>query len=145
MKSFVPHGYRYLEHITDAYVEAYGSSLSEAFDQSGRALVNLMFDIEKANGLFPVTISAEGTDELELLYNWLEAVLLRIVVEGQIMSDFDIRINSDSMLKLEASTMIESIDMIKHAYKTEVKGITYHAMEVTHEDGLVIVRYIVDL
>lgn len=145
MKSFVPHGYRYLEHITDAYVEAYGSSLSEAFDQSGRALVNLMFDIEKANGLFPVTISAEGTDELELLYNWLEAVLLRVVVEGQIMSEFDIRINSDSMLKLEASTMTESIDMIKHAYKTEVKGITYHAMEVTREDGLVIIRYIVDL
>ena len=145
MKSFVPHGYRYLEHITDAYVEAYGSSLSEAFDQSGRALVNLMFDIENANGLFPVTISAEGTDELELLYNWLEAVLLTVVVEGQIMSEFDIRINSDSMLKLESSTMIESINMIKHAYKTEVKGITYHAMEVTHENGLVIIRYIVDL
>ena len=103
MKSFVPHGYRYLEHITDAYVEAYGNSLSEAFDQSGRALVNLMFDIEKANGLFPVTISAEGTDELELLYNWLEAVLLTVVVEGQIMSEFDIRINLDSMLRLEAS------------------------------------------
>lgn len=145
MKSFVSHGYRYLEHITDAYVEAYGSSLSEAFDQSGRALVNLMFDTEKANGLFPVTISAEGTDELELLYNWLEAVLLTVVVEGQIMSEFDIRINSDSILRLEASTMTESIDMIKHAYKTEVKGITYHAMEVTHEDDLVIARYIVDL
>lgn len=145
MKSFVPHGYRYLEHITDAYVEAYGSSLSEAFDQSGRALVNLMFDIEKANGLFPVTISAEGTDELELLYNWLEAVLLTVVVEGQIMSEFDIRINLDSMLRLEASTMTESIDMIKHAYKTEVKGVTYHAMEVTHDEGLVITRYIVDL
>jgi SHS2 domain-containing protein len=141
----VPHGYRYLEHITDAYVEAYGSSLSEAFDQSGRALVNLMFDIEKANGLFPVTISAEGTDELELLYNWLEAVLLTVVVEGQIMSEFDIRINLDSMLRLEASTMTESIDMIKHAYKTEVKGVTYHAMEVTHDEGLVITRYIVDL
>jgi SHS2 domain-containing protein len=145
VKSFVPHGYRYLEHITDAYVEAYGSSLSEAFDQSGRALVNLMFDIEKANGLFPVTISAEGTDELELLYNWLEAVLLTVVVEGQIMSEFDIRINLDSMLRLEASTMTESIDMIKHAYKTEVKGVTYHAMEVTHVEGLVITRYIVDL
>ena len=145
MKSFVPHGYRYLEHITDAYVEAYGSSLSEAFDQSGRALVYLMFDIEKANGLFPVTISAEGTDELELLYNWLEAVLLTVVVEGQIMSEFDIRINLDSMLRLEASTMTESIDMIKHAYKTEVKGVTYHAMEVTHDEGLVITRYIVDL
>ena len=141
----MPHGYRYLEHITDAYVEAYGSSLSEAFDQSGRALVNLMFDIEKANGLFPVTISAEGTDELELLYNWLEAVLLTVVVEGQIMSEFDIRINLDSMLRLEASTMTESIDMIKHAYKTEVKGVTYHAMEVTHDEGLVITRYIVDL
>lgn len=145
MKSLVHEGYRYLEHITDAYVEAYGSSLSEAFDYSGRALVNLMFDIEKVRGRVPITISAEGTDELELLYNWLETVLLTVVVEGRIMSEFNVRIYSNSMFKLEASTMTESLDMIKHAYKTEVKGITYHAMEVTHDEGLVVTRYIVDL
>jgi SHS2 domain-containing protein len=145
VKSLVPQGYRYLEHITDAYIEAYGSSLSEAFDHSGRALINLMFDIEKVNGLVPITISVEGTDELELLYNWLERVLLTVLVEGQIMSKFDVRIYSDSMLRLEASSMTESIDMIKHAYKTEVKGITYHAMEVTHDEGMIVTRYIVDL
>jgi protein archease len=145
VKSFVHQHYRYLEHITDAYVEAQGSSLNEAFDYSGRALVNLMFDIEKVRGRVPITISAEGTDELELLYNWLETVLLTVVVEGRIMSEFNVRIYSNSMFKLQASSMTESLDMIKHAYKTEVKGITYHAMEVTYDEGLVVTRYIVDL
>lgn len=138
-------GYRYLEHITDAYVEAYGNSLSEAFDYSGRALIDLMFDVEKVSGQVPITIWTEGIDELELLYNWLEKVLLTVILEGRIMSEFNIRIYLDSTFKLEASAMTESLDLIKHAYKSEVKGITYHAMEVTQSGGLVVTRYIVDL
>jgi protein archease len=138
-------GYRYLEHTSDAYVEAYGSSLCEAFDQSGRALINLMFDIEKVSGLAPTTISAEGTDELELLYNWLEAVLLTVIIEAKVMSEFDVRILADSKFRLVASTTTDSFDMMKHSYKMEVKGITYHGMEVKHNEDSVVTRYIVDL
>jgi SHS2 domain-containing protein len=145
MKLLVPKGYRYLEHISDAHVEAYGSTLSEAFDESGRALINLMFDIGRVSGLVPIKIFAEGTDELELLYNWLEAVLLTVVVEAKVMSKFDIRIYADSRFKLVANTTADSLDMMKHAYKMEVKGITYHEMEVTRSEDLVFARYIVDL
>jgi SHS2 domain-containing protein len=37
------------------------------------------------------------------------------------------------------------VDLIKHNYKTEVKGITYHAMELIQEDNLLKIRYIADL
>jgi len=141
----VDEGFRYLEHITDAYVEAYGHSLSEAFDYAGRALVNLMFDIGSVSGQTPITIRTEGIDEIELLYNWLEKVLLAILIEGHIMSEFKVCIYFKSKYVLEARAMTESLDTIKHGYRTEVKGITYHAMEVTQSRDLVKTRFIVDL
>jgi SHS2 domain-containing protein len=41
--------------------------------------------------------------------------------------------------------MAESIDMSKHNYRTEIKGITYHEMEVLQEEGQYKVRFILDL
>jgi len=143
--SSVNEGFRYLEHITDAYIETCGHSLSEAFDYAGRALVNLMFDIGSVNGQIPITIHTEGSDEIELLYNWLEKVLLVVLIEGQVMSKFKVRIYPNSKYVLEARAMTELIDTLKHGYRTEVKGITYHEMEVTQCNDLVRTRFIVDL
>ena len=138
-------GFRYLEHVTDAYVEAYGHSMAEAFDYSARGLVNLMFDIDNANGEIPIEIKAEGDDISHLLYNWLEKVLLIVLVEGLVMSKFAVSISLKSTYKLEARSMADSVDLIKHNYKTEIKGITYHAMELIQKDNLVKIRYIADL
>lgn len=138
-------GFRYLEHITDAYVEAYGHSLAEAFDYSARGLVNLMFDTDNANEEIPIEIKVEGHDISHLLYNWLENVLLIVLVEGLVMSKFAVSISVKSTYTLEARSRADSVDLIKHNYKTEVKGITYHAMEVIQNDKLVKIRYIADL
>jgi SHS2 domain-containing protein len=138
-------GFRYLEHITDAYVEAYGNSMAEAFDYSARGLVNLMFDTDNANGEIPIEIKVEGDDISHLLYNWLEKVLLIVLVEGLVMSKFTVSISLKPTYKLEAHSRADSVDLIKHNYKTEVKGITYHAMEVIQKDDLVKIRYIADL
>ncbi len=138
-------GFRYLEHITDAYIEAYGHSLAEAFDYSARGLVNLMFDADNIKGEIPIEIKAEGQDINQLLYNWLEKVLLIVLVEGLIMSKFAVSISERSTYKLEAHARAESVEVLKHNYKTEVKGVTYHAMEVIQNDNLVKIRYIADL
>lgn len=138
-------GFRYLEHVTDAYVEAYGHSMAEAFDYSARGLVNLMFDIEKAKGEIPIEIKLEEDDISHLLYSWLEKVLLIVLVEGLVMSKFAVSISLKSSYKLEAYSKADSVDLIKHNYKTEVKGITYHAMELIQKVNLVKIRYIADL
>ena len=39
--------FRYLDHVTDAIIEAYGSSLDEAFENSAKGLVNTMIDLEQ--------------------------------------------------------------------------------------------------
>ena len=139
-------GFKYLEHITDAYIEAWGDSLEEAFSYAGAAMINVMFEIKNVRGTSKTDFQVEGEDYLELLFNWLEKVLLLISIDNQVISSFEIKISKlDKKYRLTAWGMAEAIDISKHNYRTEIKGITYHEMEVFQEDGQYKVRFILDL
>ena len=139
-------GFRYLDHVTDAYIEAFGSSIEEAFDQSARGLINIMFDINSVEGHKLRVLSIRGDDMIVLLYNWLEKILLIIFNDCEIMSRFHVTISRlNSSILLESSTLTESLDITKHKYKTEVKGITFHEMEVLEKVNECTCKYIVDL
>ena len=65
-----------MEHSTDAFVQAQGSTLEELFEKCAKGFVNIMFDIDKVKNRRSVAIAAEGDDLEGLLYDWLEKVLL---------------------------------------------------------------------
>lgn len=139
-------GFKYLEHITDAYIESWGDSLEEAFSYAATATINVMFEIKNVRGTSKTDLQVEGEDYLELLFNWLEKMLLLISIDNQVISSFEIRISKlDTKYRLTGWGMAESIDISKHNYRTEIKGITYHEMEVLQEDGQYKVRFILDL
>jgi SHS2 domain-containing protein len=139
-------GYRYLDHVTDAYIEAYGDSMEEAFSYAAKGTINVMFEIKDIQSKSKLEFVVEGHDYSELLFNWLESILLLIAIDNKVMSDFEIKISIlDSKYQLTALTMTESIDLSKHGYRTEIKGVTYHEMEVLQEGGLNKVRFILDL
>ena len=139
-------GYRYLDHVTDAYIEAYGDSMEEAFSYAAKGTINVMFKIKDIQSKSKLEFVVEGHDYSELLFNWLERILLLIAIDNKVMSDFEIKISKlDSKYQLTALTMTESIDLSKHGYRTEIKGVTYHEMEVLQEGGLNKVRFILDL
>jgi len=142
----LPGGFRYLEHVTDAYIEAYGDSIEEAFSYAAKGMINVMFEIKNIHGTSKVDLRVEGADYYELLFSWLEKVHLLITIDSQVMSNFEIKISKlDSMLQLTGWGMVESIDTSKHGYKTEIKGITYHAMEVLQQDNQHKVKFMIDL
>ncbi|HEX2231434.1 MAG TPA: archease, partial [Nitrososphaeraceae archaeon] len=68
--------FRYLDHMTDVIIEAYGSSLEEAFENSAKGLVNTMFHIKEITPDKEYEIIAKGHDIESLLYDWLEKVML---------------------------------------------------------------------
>ena len=139
-------GFKYLEHITDAYIEAWGDSLEEAFSYAATATINVMFEIKNVRGTSKIYFQVEGEDYLELLFNWLEKVLLLISIDNQVISSFEIKISKlDKKYRLTGWGMAEAIDISRHNYRTEIKGITYHEMEVLQEDGQYKVRFILDL
>jgi SHS2 domain-containing protein len=139
-------GYRYLEHVTDAYIEAHGDSLEEAFSYAAIGTVNVMFEIKAIQGTSKVDFWIEGADYYELLFNWLERVLLLITIDNQVISNIDLKISKlDSKFQLSGFGMAQTIDITKHGYKIEIKGVTYHEMEILQQGKQYKVRFILDL
>jgi SHS2 domain-containing protein len=142
----LPGGFRYLEHVTDAYIEAYGDSMEEAFSYAAKGTVNVMFEIRDIQGTSKVDFWIEGVDYYELLFNWLERVHLLIAIDNQVISNFELMISKlDSKYQLTGSGMAETIDITKHGYKIEIKGVTYHEMEILQQGNQYKVKFILDL
>ena len=44
-------GYQFLDHMTDAYIEAYGNTTEEAFEFAARAVVDTMISVDNVNSV----------------------------------------------------------------------------------------------
>ena len=138
--------FRYIEHVSDAMVEAYGRTLGEAFAHSARALVNLVCNISKVDPDKIVSIETTGFDRKSLLYNWLEKVLLVLLIDNIILAKFEVKIKRHKdKYHLFSTCKGDNFLRQKHEYKVEVKAITYHGMKISDKKGKVIVRFLVDL
>jgi len=132
--------------MTDVIVEAYGNSLEVAFANSARALVNAMFELSEVIPDKEFDIYAEGHDLESLLYNWLEIVMLLILVEKIVVSDLKVKISqSNGAYSIKGIAKGEQIDLEKHHYKIEIKGVTYHEMEIKQDCKDVTVRFLLDI
>lgn len=140
-------GFEFLEHASDIYVAAYGETLEAAFENAAMAMFEAMTELQLVEPKKEVKVSAEGGDRQELLYNWLEALLVKYEVEGLLFSRFKIhRITEGGpSLRLEALAFGEPLDLRKHPSKVEIKAVTYHMMEVKKEDGWVELRILFDI
>lgn len=139
-------GYRFLEHMTDAVIEASGETIEEAFEQAARGLNDTMIDLPGVTPDQELKIAAEGHDIESLLFDWLDKVMLILVADGVVMSDFSVKIRkTEGGYALDGVARGEKLDLKKHAYKVEIKAVTYHEMSVRQETGKTTVRFLIDL
>ena len=148
--------------MTDAVIEAYGGTLDEAFENSARGLVDTMYDLTSNRNISyntttpPATnkkiqIEAKGFDLQSLLYNWLEKVMLVVLVDHILLSDFKVKITKETLGEynylLNGIAKGEDLNSEKHHYKVEVKAITYHEMDIKEEKekNRVTTRFLLDL
>lgn len=138
-------GFRYLDHMTDAVIEAYGSTLAEAFEFAAKGLNGTMIDLATVKPDTRVEISASGHDTYSLLFDWLDKVMLLLVADGMVMSEFKAEISRDGSYFLKGHAMGEKLDLSRHKYKVEIKAVTYHEMQVIEQPGGATVRFLLDL
>jgi len=81
--------FRYLDHMTDLIVEAYGNTLPELFENSTLGMINAMFDISNIELNHSLKIIAQGHDFKNLLYDWIEKIILSIYIDRMIIVKFD--------------------------------------------------------
>lgn len=138
-------GYRFLDHMTDAYIEAYGNTLEEAFEFAARALVDTMISVDRVETKKEEQLDVEGHDLESLLYNWLDSVMLKLLVDREALSYFKVSISQiNGSYELKATVKGEQLDLEKHHYKVEIKGVTYHLMEIERND-VIKLRFLLDL
>ena len=83
-------GYEFLEHTADAYVAAHGKNLAESFENAALAMFDVMTEVETVNPKFEDAVEVAAEDEYALLYDWLEALLVKSEIEGMLYSSFQI-------------------------------------------------------
>jgi SHS2 domain-containing protein len=140
-------GFEFLEHMADAYIAAYGKDLAEAFEDAAAAMFEVMTDIEKVNPEIEDYIEVEAADEYALLYNWLEALLVKSEIEEMLYSKFEISeiTRTADGLRLKAKVWGEKFNPEKHPQKVGVKAVTYHQMEIVKEPNKTTVKFILDI
>ncbi|MDH5481777.1 MAG: archease [Candidatus Bathyarchaeota archaeon] len=139
--------FEFLEHTADAYIAAYGKDLTEAFENAALAMFHVMTEVEKVNPKIEDYVEVEAHDEYALLYNWLEALLVKFEIKRTLFSKFevsDLRKTSNGF-RLKAKIFGEKYDPKKHPQKVGVKAVTYHRMEIIREPSKVTLRFILDI
>jgi len=106
-----------------------------------------MVETGNVKSVIEENLTVEGHDELELVYNWLEQLLLSFEIKQQVLTRFHINQvkKNDGNFVLTAKVQGEKYDPTKHRAKVEVKGVTYHLMEIRREPNMVRIIYLLDL
>ena len=139
--------FKYLEHTADAYIEAVGETLEEAFGSAGLALTDVMTKLETVEAVSKHIITVEAQDEEALLYSWLEELLLEFELKQMLYSRFEVSKikQTPDGYSLTASAWGETYNPQKHMTKVGIKAATYHQMEILKASDGVVLRFILDV
>ncbi|NVM30159.1 MAG: archease [Candidatus Helarchaeota archaeon] len=139
-------GFRFLEHTSDVYIEARGSSLEEALIQAAYALFDTMTDLKTIDPDEKRKIRVEAEDLDSLLFEWINEFLYFFDTEGLLFSKFEIEVNKEGdKYKMTCECWGEEFNPEKHPSRTEIKAPTYSLMEIIQEPSEVILRFVVDI
>ncbi len=139
--------FEFLEHTADVYVRAHGTTMEEAYENAALAMFETITNTDKIAQTQEETLEVEAEDQYALLYNWLEALLVKSETKGMLYSKFKITDWKETAesFKIKASIWGEKFSAKKHPQKVAVKAITYHLMVVIREPEKVVLEFILDI
>ena len=139
--------FEFLEHTADVYIRAYGKTMEEAYANSALAMFEVMTDSGKIAQAQEENLQVEAEDQYALLYNWLEALLVKFETEGMLYSKFEITDwkETEENFRFKAKVWGEKFDPQKHPQKVGVKAVTYHRMMIIREKESVVLEFILDI
>lgn len=135
--------YEVFEHVSDIGLRIYGSSFKDLLENAGLALFDQMADLSKVSAVETVEVSAEGDTIEELFMAWLRELLYLFHGERHLLKEFEVtRLEKGSVKGIARG---ERMDLGKHVMHGEVKGATYHKLEVKEIDGKWEAKVILDV
>lgn len=131
----------WLDHTADVGASLQAESLAALFRGALDALTAVMMALppQAPDGERTIELEAESLERL--MVRWLEEWIFLVHSAGRVPVESDLRIterSDDGEIRwlLEADVRDATLDPAKHEWKTEVKGATYHGLDVQeHESG----------
>ncbi len=123
--------YEFIDHTADIIARATGETLEHAFAAAAEALFDVITGSADISGTEEIRFEVESIDIEGLLVGFLSELIVIHEVRGLVLSDFEISIQSDK--RLTAVCRGEIFDPARHNEGTQVKGISYHMIEVVRE------------
>jgi SHS2 domain-containing protein len=117
--------------------------LPALFASAGEALYALIADPATIENREAIKVSATGANPEDLLHTWLCELLALFNVEGFVGKRCEITYISDGQVQGRVSG--EKLDLKRHAFHTEIKGVTYHDFKVWQDAGTWHARVIFDV
>jgi len=119
--------FRELEHTGDVGIEVSAPSRGELFRGAALALASLLVDTANVQALEPRTVALAAAGDADLMHDLLTELLDLFIVESFIWRDASIEETEGG---LRVTVRGERFEGARHAFLSEIKGITYHQLTV---------------
>lgn len=133
------------DHTADIGLFVTAPTAEELFEEAGRALTSLIVenpDAIESRESAAIELEAGSVEELFVL--WLQELIYRFEVDHLLFAEFSARL-ADGHRRLQALCGGERADWTRHEPDTEVKGVTYHQLEVSRTEAGWLARVILDI
>ena len=136
----------------DVQLHAWGQTLKEAFEQCAISMFGYMTELDTVEECKTESIEVSGHDVESALFNFLDEWLFTFSAEPFFIpfkieiTDFDISEGeTEGAVNIKAVGYGETFQLGKHPQGTEVKAITYSAMQINESPGFSEVFVIIDI
>ena len=121
--------YELIDHTADIGVKAFGSNLSECFENAAKAMFDIITDSSEVENIGQYNIELQADDSEQLLVDWLSELLYLNSAKNLVFGFFKVNLG-DNNKKLNATIFGEKYDISRHKAGAEIKAVTYHMLEI---------------
>ncbi|MFP3942216.1 MAG: archease, partial [Thermoanaerobaculia bacterium] len=128
--------YRFFDHTADVAVELAAPTRQALFADAMLAFTDTVTDPKTVEPGETHRLEVRAADAEALMIEWLGELVYRFDVDGLLFSGVELSIQEDAegRLHLVADARGEPYDTEKHPLDVQVKGVTYHQLEVRQEE-----------
>ncbi|AWR97310.1 archease [Acidianus sulfidivorans JP7] len=135
--------FEFFDNTADVGIKAYGSTLEEAFENAALAVFEVMTNTSQIRPIEMREVEIDGTDLENLLYKWIESLLVFYDSELLVFSKFKVNIDLNNM-KLHGVAYGEKFKE-EFERRTLVKAMTYSLMSINKVGDHYEITFVVDI
>ncbi len=118
-----------IPHTAAVKIRIRAGTRNDLFSEACSALMQVMYGDDRRNGV-KKTINLTAEDDETLLWDFLSEVLYVSEVENLVVSSAEVSVADHT---LAADLHGEPFDRSRHSAGTEVKGISFYGLGITHD------------